>query len=68
MFEKIKELFVSLDSTTPRSGSLLRGVLVMDQGRVGRKTDLRASWLTSLSCSQGMWGDVREKTLESWGN
>lgn len=41
MSEKIKEPFVSLDSTTPQFCTLRGGVLVMDQGREERKMDLR---------------------------
>lgn len=68
MFERIKAPFVSLDSTTMQSGTLSGGMLVRDQGREERKMDLRASRLTSLSCSQCMWQDNRKTTLWDTGD
>jgi hypothetical protein len=52
MFGSIKELFVSLDSIAPQSGTLSGCMLVRNQGREERKMELRASRLSALSCSQ----------------
>ena len=42
MFGSIKELFVSLDSIAPQSGTLSGCMLVRNQGREERKMELRA--------------------------